>query len=456
MKSFYWFVLPASLFFLLKITDLGVRFSDTNIYFYTAYEVLQGKLLYKDIFFTNLPLFMYISALYHIISGGSIHFYYFTAVLESIITGFLIFLIVSRQTKDWLIATFSSAVYLFSYIVLATSDHQSGVFLASLFAVLSYFFFAKKQYFITGIFVSCMLLTKAYFLPVLLSYFFVLPLHITSLKTPVLKFMLGLAAASIVILLPTILFSFQDFFKDIILYSLIRPQGVSKALIFNALLTREFLLFALGITSIFFFKKYRFFAVLHLLVTLLFLFYKDFYFYYLNIAAPFTCIFIGLLYYDLQKAWNIQKMVIPSLLVIIMLINFVQYLNTTRNQRIEQYTQIVNAVTQLHPPVLYGTNDITPLLSYETGIPLLDGIVDTNPTIYKKGLLNSTALTKKAVAQHALIIGHGVYYPQFGINQTMIDDIFDMNILAKNCKIIANIPVRTEGYDNRLQFVTCN
>jgi hypothetical protein len=301
-----------------------------------------------------------------------------------------------------------------------------------------------------------MLLTKAYFLPVLLSYFFILPLHITSLKTPILKFVLGLAATSIVILLPTILFSFQDFFKDIILYSLIRPQGVSKALIFNALLTREFLLFALGITSIFFFNKYRFFAVLHLFVALLFLFYKDFYFYYLNIAAPFTCIFIGLLYYNLQKAWNIQKMVIPSLLVIIMFINFVQYLNTTRNQRIEQYTQIVNAVKHLHPPVLYDPNDINPLLSYETGIPLLDGIVDTNPTIYKKGLLNSTILTKRAVAQHALIIGHGVYYPQFGIDQNMIDDIFDMNILAKNCKIIANIPVRTEGYDNRLQFVTCN
>src|SRR5689334_17247630 len=141
MRKYALFLIPSSLFFFIKIIDIGVRFSDTNIYFYTAYEVLQGKLLYKDIFFTNLPLFMYISALYHFISGGSIHFYYFTAVLESIITGFLIFLIVSRQTKDKLIATLSSAIYLFSYIVLATSDHQSGVFLASLFAVLSYFFF---------------------------------------------------------------------------------------------------------------------------------------------------------------------------------------------------------------------------------------------------------------------------------------------------------------------------
>jgi hypothetical protein len=147
-------------------------------------------------------------------------------------------------------------------------------------------------------------------------------------------------------------------------------------------------------------------------------------------------------------------MIIPIILGFIVMINLFQYFSTSRNQTIPNFNQIVQGIKTLHPSVLYGTNDITPLLAYETQTPLLNNIIDTNPTIFRKGILNSTALTKDALSQHALFVGHGLEYPEYNIKRTFIDEIFDPSLL-NNCNLIGNIPVVTEGNINRLQFVTC-
>src|SRR5690349_18321904 len=83
-------------FFLLKITNLGIWLSDTNIYFYTGYQLLQGKSLYKDIFFTNFPLIPYVSALYFVLTRGNLPLFFFTATLEVLVAGFLIYVIVKE------------------------------------------------------------------------------------------------------------------------------------------------------------------------------------------------------------------------------------------------------------------------------------------------------------------------------------------------------------------------
>ena len=119
MKLYIPLSLLVGLFIFLKLTSLGVRVSDTNVYFYTAYEMLQGKSLYKDIFFTNFPLFMYISSLYITLTGGNIYLYYFTAVIEVAVTATIIHLIVRDKTEKVLPSTLASSIYLFSYLILA-------------------------------------------------------------------------------------------------------------------------------------------------------------------------------------------------------------------------------------------------------------------------------------------------------------------------------------------------
>src|SRR5690606_29145625 len=115
------------------------------IYFYTGLQLLKGNMLYKDVFFTNFPLFPYVSSLYVLLSFKQLPLFFFTAVIEASLVGFLLYSIILKQTKHMLTATLSAMVYLFSFMILSTTDHQTGVFLASVFAVASYYFYTEKK-----------------------------------------------------------------------------------------------------------------------------------------------------------------------------------------------------------------------------------------------------------------------------------------------------------------------
>ncbi|CAN5148862.1 hypothetical protein BH11PAT1_BH11PAT1_0570 [soil metagenome] len=453
MKQYWPLIIIITLFLLLKLSSLGIRMSDTNIYFYTAYQMLQGKVLYKDIFFTNFPLLPYVSVCYYFFFGKSLTAYFFTSCLEaSAVAGILYYLAINK-TKSLLIATLTAMVYLFSFIVLSTSDHQTGVFLASLFALLSYFFFEKKHYVLTGCFVALALLTKAYFLPILASYgVFLL---IRQRKT-FLPFCLGLIVTSGIILLPILIFARNDFFKDVFLYSLTRSQGLSKTNILWFFATHDILFFVMFMTALTQIKKQLFFALFCFFSLAFIIFYQDIYFLYLNFTIPFLCLFFAFFYHDSLTKLQIQKMVIPSLIVLLLVYNLFTYLTGFRNiQTFTQLDTMVTKIKEINPPALYGTNDTTPALSYLTGIPLLNGIVDTNENIFRKGYLNNKTLTKDALSQHALFVGHGVYYPEENLNQPLINEIFDLTQMQGKCKIEGSYPIVSEGMTNRITLVAC-
>ncbi len=127
MKKFLPIVIVLASLLLYKAGNMGVRLSDTNIYFYTGYQILQGKILYKDIFFTNLPLLPYLSSLYFLLTGGNITLFFLTPIIEVSAVGFLIYSIAYKQHKSQSIAIFSSLIYLFSFIVLPS---EPGHFLS--------------------------------------------------------------------------------------------------------------------------------------------------------------------------------------------------------------------------------------------------------------------------------------------------------------------------------------
>ena len=224
-------------FLLFKFFNLSVRLSDSNIYFYTGYQLLQGKILYKDIFFTNFPLLPYMSSLYFLLFFGSLKLFFLTPAIEASIVAALIYFIAQRQTKSILLSTLSSMLYLYSFIVLVTSDHQSGVFLASLFAVISYYFFFQRKHFLAGIFIALAFLTKAYFIPIFAAYFVTLFLERSekSFSSPhertkrierartIMQFVGGFIATIVLILLPTLLFAYHAFIKDVFILGASNP-----------------------------------------------------------------------------------------------------------------------------------------------------------------------------------------------------------------------------------------
>lgn len=453
MKKYLPFFCIAIIFFLVKLSSFGIRLSDTNIYFYTGYQLLQGKILYKDIFFTNFPLLPYISSLYFFLLGGSLKLFYLTPVIEVLVTTLIIYKIIIKQTQNIFLSTLSASLYAFSFIVLSTSDHQTGVFAASFFAVLSYYFFTSKRFILQGIFVALALLTKAYFLPIFITYLFI---FFYKREGEWWKFFLGFLTTTFIILLPTLFLAPKEFIQDVISYSLTRSQGVEKTRLIWFFIIHDLILFSLLIWNIVRVKKNLFFGILSIMGILFIFLYKDVYYLYLNFLIPFLCLSLpSLLQYLKQKA-SLRLITTAVVIGFFLLINLFVYLRSYATlQKLDNISEIVAVVKKENPPFLYGTNDIAPALSYLTDKPLLGNVIDTNPNIYRKGYLSASEMTKLGVQQNALFIGHGMHYPQANIRQDITDEIFDPSQLSASCSIKGLFPVKMEGTQNRLVLFRC-
>lgn len=453
MKKYLPYFLLALPFFLLKATSIGIWLSDTNIYFYTGYKLLQGQVLYKDIFFTNFPLFPYASALYVLLTRGNLPLFFFTSAVEVLVVGFIIYKIILAQEKSRIIALCSSGIYLYSFIVLATSNHQTGVFLGSLFAILSYSFFIRKRLFVSGIFIACALLTKAYFLPIALSFFLFLLIKKRSVLMP---FLLGSIVTFLIILSPSLLLAAQDLFRDVIAYSLTRSQGIPKMNIAQFFMTHDPLYILILLWNILMIRRHLLFGMLSLLSIVFFLFYQDIYYLYLNFCIPLLALSFPTLYNSIQKTFSLQKMVLPTIIGIILTINTVTYFHSFRTQqKIENIEAITSLIKKQNPPTLYGINSLAPALSYLTDTPLLNNIIDTNENIFRKGFLNKQNLTDRAIEQEALIISNAAIYPGTTINYPLLGGIFVEEKVIKSCQLIGTYFIKPEGVENAITIFDC-
>lgn len=448
----YFILLISILFFLfIKLPHLSIRLSDTNVYFYTAYNLLNQQLLYKDIFFTNLPLFPYISSLYQFITFGNLKLFYATALIEVIIITSLIFYIVFKKTKNHLISVLSSLLYLFSTIVLIVSDHQTGVFTASIFMLFAYIFMEKKNFLISGGFIALGLLTKAYFLPIILSFIIYLVFRKMDYES-LFRYLTGFIFVSTVILLPFLLLAQKEFLTDL-LYSTTRG-GAEKLEIFQSFILYDFVLFSVLIFNLFNFKKNRLFALMSFLSIVFFFFYQGLYYVYLTFIIPFLAVSFYNLFNFVTSRRLILKIFLPIILSFIILTNIVLYKTSFSNAgEIKNINSIVALIKKENPRYLYGTADITPALAYLGNVPLLDNIVDTNPKASREKIFDSKNLTQKAINSRTIIVAHGT--DKQIIDNSPINEIFDKDILLKYCKPLSSIPINTKSEADRINLLKC-
>jgi len=443
-----------SIFLLFKLDSLAIRLSDTNIYFYTAKELLAGNVLYKDIFFTNFPLVPYVASFYFLISKGSLLFYFFTASMEVGLTAMLLFWIVYRQWQSRLLALLTAVLYLFSFMVLATTQHQTGVFLASLCITASYFFLKRKQYTLTGVFTALAFLTKAYTLPLLLTY--CLYLFIKQ-KKMLLPFLLGTIGTGVIVLLPSLLLAPKEFLTDVFAYSLTRSQGISKKEILWFILRHDFLFVVLLFFNMLTLRKNLLFGLFSLFGLLFFILYQDTYYLYLNILLPFLCLSFPLLIQFVTIHFSINRFMIPTVIGVFIVINIFSYFSGgfTSLQKLSSLPEMVQLIQQEKPKVLYGVNGVVQALSYTSGVPLLHNLLDTNDNIFRKGYLNAKTLTADAIDQQALIVTTGAWYPQTGVEQDVLTEIVDQDQLRKNCNLKKRFFFQSEGIVNAITFFRC-
>lgn len=442
------------LFFLVvKASNNGVRLSDTNIYFNIAYRIFQGELLYKDVFFSNFPFFSYVSSFYYILSGKNIQLFYFTSSIEVAIITTFIYLIVYKKTKDYIISIISSLLYIFSFMVLSTSDHQTGIFTASLFAVLG-LYFLKEKVLLSGILIATSFLTKAYFIPIVLSFYGYLAVKRDRKK--IIKFSIGFILASLFILLPFLLLAPKEFFSNIFGFSLTRPTGLSKINIMWFFITKDFLLFILLIFNLLNIKKNILFGLISIFSIVFFFGYKDVYYLYLNFITPFLCISFYKFYNFLKNTFNLQRLVIPTIIFVFLIYNLLTYISSFKNLgKMEDFNKITQIIASEKPNYLYGANDITPALLSLTNIQALENVNDAHEYFFTRGVYNKELLTNKAIKSKTIIIVHGADYPQYNIKQDILDNIFVKETIYKNCKIVLSVPVLSEGDANRINLFKC-
>jgi hypothetical protein len=454
MKKFIPLFFLIIFFLSIKIANNGIRLSDTNIYSNIADQMLHGKIIYKDIFFSNFPLFSYISFFYYLITFKNIYLFYFTSAIEiSIIISF-IYLITYQKTKNIIISITSSTLYALSFIVLSTSDHQTGVFTASLFAVISYFFLQKKRILISGIFISLAILTKAYFLPIFLSFliYFALKRNWKNLFNFIIFFII----TSILILLPSLIQAPQQLISDIFGFSLTRPIGTSKVNIAFFYIIRDFSLFIILLFNVFNIRKNILFALISIFTIVFFFGYQDVYYLYLNFSTPFLCLSFYEIYDFINKKFNLQGLVIPTIAFVLVLLNIITYMLSYRNLgKIENFEKIISTIVSENPKFLYGINDITPALITLTNIPALENVNDAHVYFFARGIYDKKYLTEKAIKNKTIVVAHGAYYPELNIKQEILDDILIKEAIYNNCKNILSIPVLSEGQANRINLFKC-
>lgn len=431
---------------------MGVRLSDTNIYFLTGKELLSGKILYKDIFFTNFPLIPYVASFYYFISGGNLLFYYFTAVLEISITGGFIYYLAFKESSSKITATTTLIIYLFSFMILSTSSHQSGVFLAALFGVISYFFFTKKNYYLVGVFTALALLTKAYSLPLLISYLLFYMLHN---RQALIKFFIGGSVTASIILLPSIVFASHFLFQDVFAYSLTRSEGLSKVGIIYFLIQHDFIFVSLLFSCLIFLYKKSFFGFFTLFSLVFFFMYKDVYYLYLNVTLPLVIISFPIVLKILTEKIVLNRFMIPTLVLIFTLYNFFSYFNGFNKLQIIPIDQIVHTLKVNKISTIYGVNGIVPAISHKSKIPLLNGIIDTNDNIFRKGYLNAPSLTQDAIKNHSGVITIGAWYPEAGIKEDVLTETVDRKLLMNNCHLLKRFPFHSEGIINSINVFSC-
>lgn len=455
------FGLLVIIFLLIKIPVTSVSLSDTNVYISMAEHLMQGKLLYKDMFLTNLPFFPYLSVVYLSITQN-LTWFYGTVLIEAVATAIIIYFTVKTPKRPASIPVMAAAAYLFSMIVLATTDHQTGIFFASLTASLAYFWYTRKKFVLAGIALGLMFVTKGYMLPIL-GAFFIYDIYIRRKESWTL--IIPALSVIFVVLLPTLLFARNEMIDNIFGYTLNRPVGLDKRNIFTFFVVNQWLFCGAIIYAWIRFQKNVLIALCLLFGVIFLLLYQDIYFFYLNLLVPFACIALadGVVFLN-KKIGRLNGLLVATLFISFsMLLNYKTYAeNLAPLQKIKQYEKIVTTVTAAKPEYLFGAVEIVPALSYSTKVPLLNGIIDTNESIFARKVYDITQIKKDIYAHKTLVVTMGVDRDlmletgeKTHVVLPVIPELFKQLEIEKKCTKLLSQPVVAEGLTNRINLWKC-
>lgn len=449
-------------FLVIKVANMGYRLSDTNIYFSTAKALLSGRPLYTDVVFTNLPLWPYIAAAYVFVTGQQVLFFFATSFFEVIAITLLLYFLLRKMPLPPPLRLLLSASYLFSYLTLAGSDHQTGIYTATLLAVAAYYAYEEKRYAVSGMLAALMLMTKAHTVGIAAA----IALHdILARRAASWRLLLGFCATLAIGMAPTLISSFDAFYRQVFGYSLIRPQSADRAEVAWFLLGRYWLFVLAFLGAMPVFKRIPLLMAICAAYIASMLLFHDPYLYYYNPVVPFLVLVLGHAY--VYAAERFRHEMIPaaagSLAALSILAHVSEYAPLISSYgKITEIEKLVAEVKKHDPAFLYGPMQFTTLISHVSGVRMLGGIVDTTYKMYDVGLYDATEYTKKVLSEKTMVITFGRV--EYGIVNgaaqvvgvsTKHDRIYNVDQIVARCKVVYLHPLVFTPETNSLNLLTC-
>jgi len=424
------------IFWLIKLAHLEFHFGDGNVYYYMADRLLQGTLPYRDFLIADPPLLVILLAGIKLLIGNQlILFQTVPLILESITAVLLFFL--SRQQLPKL-AKFIPALYLFSFLILSTTDYLTGLHFVNCLIVLAYFF--RKKPYLSGIFWGLATLIKLYVIPGFIGWMIVLFMQ---KKWPQFKkTAIAYIATGALIMLPFLILSPDNVINHIILHQFNRPKGLSKLNIFRFFIQHDLLLL-LTVGFNFYLTKHKKFLIPLLCWLIFYVIFKDLYYLYLGVMAPWIILSLVNFWQALEKKLNCQKNNLGSQLVLMSLIMlfFTQIIGLNFYQKnIQQqgvFTQapaVAEYINTLPTKPLYGSHEVAPLVALLSHRQLFDHQIDTNAQLFGSGALDKNEISQAAAEQGVYLLTKVADIPQsIDLNQGY-DGYFSPTVFEQACQ----------------------
>ncbi|MGZ3770939.1 MAG: hypothetical protein ACXVCP_15025 [Bdellovibrio sp.] len=441
-------------FLLLKVYFLEPRFSDGHMYTYMGYLVTKGLFPYKDFYYSSPPILPYFMALYGTITQWKPAFSDAIPIGLTLIDTILIFRIGCQFNKSSR-ALLGSLLYLFSFVVLATTDFSSDVHWITTFMLLAWWSFLSGYTFLFCFFLALTVLIKLYALVIVFAAFLLL-------------FCLQGRKKIQVIIPGTLLFIFGTFalfyinlgsvfIDEVLLNNLNRKPGLSTNDIISYFINHDlwflpslFLLLPSLRKNI----KNWIFLVPIFIYAVFILYYQDIYYLYLKPLPAYIAVLVALSPANFNRKFI--TVILTTLILSVGIISFYRYKNTLAEaSTIENLDDIVKYVSSETSPneTIYGENSFVPLIALLADRKIFNNYVDTNIKFVNQGLFSLESRAEELSKGHVTLILQRGTVEQSRI--TSVTPVVPVDFLFKNCLKNKIFPLKKDYSYNAVLVWTC-
>ncbi len=451
-------LLTIAIFIWIKLDGITWRFSDSSGYFYMARQLLKGQLPYRDFLIADPPLLIYLLAGVKLIVREKIVLFQWLPIILETTTSMVLYSQIKKKLPK--VAKFFPFIYLFSFLILSTSDYVTGLHFITLFLALAYRL--RKKPIAAGIFWGLATLIKLYVIPGFIAW--MIWLAISKKWLLLKKTLISYVLTGSIIMLPFLIAALPAVFEQIIIHQFNRPKGLSKLNVFRFFIQHDFLLLLLTAVSLFMIKNLKFILLISSWL-LFYLLFKDLYYLYLAVLAPFLVLTIAdLLSFIQHQSKNefiktqSDKIAIITVFSIILsqLIGINFYKTSIQPEGIfKQLPAVVEFVSNLPARPIYGSHEAAPLIALKTGGDLFNNYIDTNAQIFGSGLLNKQQVSQQAVEEGVYLLTKVADVPQNADVDTGYQGYFDQSIFNEYCRRLEIIHGTDAGLFNDIAVYEC-